>query len=215
MDHGGSILSDVAGRPLYWRLMGNPPRVWLAGFAIVLGLGTGVVVPVRAAGAMPCAAPRRPEGLVTGTVRRVVDGDTLIVRLGRRQEEIVRLIGIDSPELHESAKLAREASRTGRDPTAIQALGRRAAAFTAGMLPPGRRVGIEFDVEHRDREGRLLAYVWRDDGTLVNLALLDAGYAWLLTIPPNVRHADRFRACLVAARAARRGLWTAADGSGR
>jgi micrococcal nuclease len=49
--------------------------------------------------------------------------------------------------------------------------------------------------------------VWRDDGTLVNLAILDAGYAGLLTIPPNVRHAERFRACLAAARAARRGLW--------
>jgi micrococcal nuclease len=144
------------------------------------------------------------------TVRRVVDGDTLIVRVKGRGGETVRLIGIDSPELHESDKLARDAARTGRDPARIQALGRRAAAAAASLLPRGRRVGLELDAEHRDREGRLLAYVWRDDGTLVNLALLDAGYASLLTIPPNVRHADRFRACLAAARGARRGLW--ADG---
>jgi endonuclease YncB( thermonuclease family) len=62
---------------------------------------------------------------------------------------------------------------------------------------------------------RLLAYVWRDDGVLVNLALLEAGQARLLRIPPNVRHADRFRACARVARVARRGLWASADARGR
>jgi micrococcal nuclease len=62
---------------------------------------------------------------------------------------------------------------------------------------------------------RLLAYVWRDDGVLVNLVLLEAGQARLLTIPPNVRHADRLRACARAARAAQRGLWASADGRAR
>jgi len=181
----------------------------IGGLAALLGLGIGAAAHASAAGGPPCAPPPRPEGLVPAVVRRVVDGDTVIVRLADRGQESVRLIGVDSPELHESAKLARDAARTGRDAATIQALGRRAARVTAAMLPPGRRVGLELDVEPRDREGRLLAYVWREDATLVNLALLDAGYARLLTIPPNVRHADRFRACLADARAARRGLWAA------
>jgi micrococcal nuclease len=67
------------------------------------------------------------------------------------------------------------------------------------------------DIERRDRYGRLLAYVWREDGLLVNLTLLEAGQAQLFTIPPNVRHADRFRACAAAARAARHGLWASFD----
>ncbi len=187
--------------------MVHPLRARIGGLAVILGLGTGAVAPVDAASGPACAMPPRPDGLVPATVRRVVDGDTVVVRLKDRREELVRLIGVDSPELHESAKLAREAARTGRDAAAIQALGRRAARVTAGMLSPARRVDLELDVEHRDREGRLLAYIWREDGTLVNLALLDAGYARLLTIPPNVRHAHRFRACLAEARAARRGLW--------
>jgi micrococcal nuclease len=180
--------------------------VSIGSFAIVLSV-TATVPLGAAAGGGPCASPPRPGGLATATVRRVVDGDTVIVRRRGRRAETVRLIGIDSPELHDSDKLTRDATRTGRAPAAIQALGRRAAAATANLLPRGRRVGLELDAEQRDREGRLLAYVWRDDGTLVNLAIVDAGYASLLTIPPNVRHAERFRACLQAARAARRGLW--------
>lgn len=189
--------------------MVHPRRARIGGLAVILALATGAGASVDTASEPACAMPPRPAGLVPATVRRVVDGDTVSVRLEDRREELVRLIGIDSPELHESAKLAREAARTGRDAATIQALGRRAARVMAGMLPRGRRVDLELDAEPRDREGRLLAYVWREDGTLVNLALLDAGYARLLTIPPNVRHAHRFRACLAEARAARRGLWAA------
>ena len=148
-------------------------------------------------------------------MRRVIDGDTIVVRLADRRLKQVRLIGIDTLEVHDSEKFTREMARTGRDATTLRGLGRRAAAFTAAWLPPGRRVGLELDVERRDRNGRLLAYVWRADGILVNLALLEAGQAQLLTIPPNVRHADRFQACAAAARAARRGLWASADGRGR
>jgi micrococcal nuclease len=148
-------------------------------------------------------------------VRRLIDGDTVVVQLRGGRQEQVRLIGVDTPEVHESEKLTREIARTGyHHTTTLRRLGRRAAAFTAALLPPGRRVSLELDVERRDREGRLLAYVWRDDGLFINLALLEHGQARLLTIPPNVRHADGFRACAAAARAARRGLRASADGRG-
>jgi len=147
-------------------------------------------------------------------VRRVIDGDTVVVRLPDRQQERVRLIGVDTPEVDEGEKLAREIARTGREAATLRRLGRRAAAFTTAWLPAGRRVSLELDVERHDRDERPLADVWCDDGVLVNLALLEAGQARLLTIPPNVRHAYRFRVC-AAARAARRGLWASADGRGR
>jgi micrococcal nuclease len=137
------------------------------------------------------------------------------MRLADSRQERVRLIGIDAPEIHESEKLTREVARTGRDSVTLRRLGRRAAAFTAALLPPGSRVRLELDVERYDRNERLVAYVWRDDGLLVNLALLEAGQAQLLTIPPNVRYAYVFRACAAAARVARRGLWASADGRSR
>lgn len=190
-------------------------RAWTGGLAVGLGLWVGVGGPAAAAASNPCASPPPPKGLVAATVRRVIDGDTLVVRVADGRDERVRLIGIDTPEIHESEKLARERARTGRDAPTLRRLGQRAAALTSAWLPVGRRIELEFDIEPRDRHGRLLAYVWRDDGRLVNLALLEAGQARLLTIPPNVRHADRFHDCAVAARAVPRGLWASASGGGR
>jgi micrococcal nuclease len=67
-------------------------------------------------------------------------------------------------------------------------------------------VGLEPDVQSRDRYGRLLAYLWQDK-TLFNLLIVKEGYAQVLTIPLNVRYADIFLVCQREARAARRGLW--------
>lgn len=66
----------------------------------------------------------------TAWVERVVDGDTLLLTNGER----VRLIGVDTPEVHQSKKLYRDAKRSGRDIKTIKALGRRASAFTKKMV---------------------------------------------------------------------------------
>jgi len=148
-----------------------------------------------------------PADLRSGRVVHVVDGDTVDVRLGTRVER-VRLIGIDAPEAHDSAKLDRDARRSHRSKAAIEAMGRRATEFTARRLAE-RTVGLELDVEQRDPYGRLLAYVWLPDGTLFNAEILRAGYAHVLTIPPNVRYSSRFLRLQQEARAAGRGLWSA------
>ena len=158
--------------------------------------------------ARPAAiAPVRPGHLPRGRVVHVVDGDTVDVRLGPRVER-VRLIGIDAPEAHDSAKLDRDARRSHRSKAAIEAMGRRATEFTARRLGD-QTVELEFDVERRDRYGRLLAYLWLPDGRLFNAEILREGYAHVLTIPPNVRYASHFRALQREARATGRGLWSA------
>jgi micrococcal nuclease len=119
-------------------------------------------------------------------VTRVVDGDTIVLaRLGR-----TRLIGVDTPEVF-----------GGRE-----CYGAEASAFTKRLLPRGTRVRYRFDVERRDRYGRALAYVFKG-GRFVNAELVRRGYAVPLTIPPNVRYAERFRALSASARRASRGLW--------
>jgi len=135
-------------------------------------------------------------------ITRVIDGDTLQLESGER----VRLIGIDTPEMHESDKLKRDARRTNQDATTIQKLGRRAYEFTRN-LAEGKRVTLEFDVERRDKYGRLLAYVYLKDGTFVNARIVQEGYASLMTIPPNVKYADLFLKLYQEARGDRRGLW--------
>ena len=135
-------------------------------------------------------------------VDRVVDGDTLVLESGER----VRLIGIDTPEMHESKKLYRDAQRTHQDASAIQRLGERAYEFTRNLVE-GKRVSLEFDVEKHDRYKRLLAYVYLKDATFVNAEIVKQGYASLMTYPPNVKYADSFVKLYQEARENRRGLW--------
>ena len=135
-------------------------------------------------------------------VRRAVDGDTLQLDNGER----VRLIGIDTPEMHESNKLERDAHRSGQDKSTIQKLGRQAYEFTKNLVE-GKWVSLEFDVEKYDKYDRLLAYVYLKDGTFVNAEIVKQGYASLMTIPPNVKYADLFLKLYQAARENKLGLW--------
>ncbi len=135
-------------------------------------------------------------------VKRAVDGDTLVLENGER----VRLIGIDTPEMHESAKLYRDSQRSGQDVKTIQELGRQAYEFTKNLVE-GKRVRLEFDVTKRDKYSRLLAYVYLEDGMFVNAEIVTQGYASLMTIAPNVQYADLFLKLYREARENRRGLW--------
>ncbi len=135
-------------------------------------------------------------------VSRVVDGDTLKLENGER----VRLIGIDTPELHESQKLDRDSQRSGQDKKLIQGMGKQAYEFTKNLVE-GKHVRLEFDLERNDRYGRLLAYVYLQDGTFVNAEIIKQGYASLMTYAPNVKYVDLFRKLYTEARENRRGLW--------
>jgi micrococcal nuclease len=146
--------------------------------------GTGAFHPTGETGADPPGEP--------GTVTRVVDGDTVYVRL-RGRELDVRLIGIDTPEVDPSI--------------GVECYGDEASSFTERELD-GREVNLEFDVERHDRYGRVLAYVWLD-GELFNERLIDEGYAVVTTFPPNVKYVERFTASQARARDAGRGLWGA------
>jgi micrococcal nuclease len=130
-----------------------------------------------------------------GQVVRVIDGDTIGVRIGGRTER-VRYIGVDTPE-------------SVKPDTPVQCYAKRAAAANAALVA-GHRVRLVGDVEHRDRYGRLLAYVYREgDGAFVNALLVRDGYARTLTIAPNVAHAAEFARLARTARRDGKGLWRA------
>ena len=146
--------------------------------------------PPHDAGAPP--GPRPPLRL-EARVTRVIDGDTIEVRIGRRRDE-VRYIGVDTPE-------------TVKPGTPVQCYGPRASSFNHGLLE-GRRVRLVLGAERRDVYGRLLAYVHL--GRLfVNAELVRRGLARTLTIPPNDLHAPLFRSLELAAGRRGAGLWGA------
>ena len=127
-------------------------------------------------------------------VLRVVDGDTIRVRIDGRTER-VRYIGVDTPE-------------SVKPGTPVQCFAKKASTANAALVA-GRSVELVGDVEQRDRYGRLLAYVYREpDGAFVNARLVRDGYARTLTIPPNVAHARELADLARAARRERRGLWS-------
>lgn len=147
-------------------------------------------------GPAPYPLPRGEKEPLRGRVVRTVDGDTIQVRLASGVEK-VRYIGIDTPEVHHTTR--------GEEP------GGRAATEVNRRLVGNRAVRLEPDVQARDRYGRLLAYVWvtGPDGAeiMVNAELVRLGYAAVLTVPPNVRHAELFRKLAAEAREQHRGLW--------
>ena len=151
--------------------------------------------------AAACAgAPVRAVSDGRATVIRVVDGDTIEVRIGGADVH-VRLLGIDTPETH-------------KEDTPVECFGPEAAAQLATLLPPGTVVRLVRDVESRDRYDRLLAYVYRDrDSLFVDLAMVSDGYAGTLTISPNIAHRGELAAAAADARAAGRGLWKACGGN--
>lgn len=127
-------------------------------------------------------------------VTRVVDGDTIHVRRDGRDDK-VRLLGINAPE-------------TGDGRRAVQCFGQEAKARLEDLLA-GRRAYLATDpaADTRDRYGRLLAYVWRDDGLFANLAMLRDGFANEYTFDRPYHHRALFRAAARSARETERGLW--------
>jgi len=134
------------------------------------------------------ASPDREQA----TVVSVVDGDTIWVVLNGEREK-VRYIGIDAPETQHPVK-------------GVQEYGHEAKAANRKLVE-GETVRLEFDVGRRDKYGRLLAYLYLEDGTFVNAWLVEQGYAQVMTVPPNVKYQDLFLKLQREARDANRGLW--------
>jgi micrococcal nuclease len=176
-------------------------------FAVATALLVSLAAAPSSRPAAACVNPPKPANLFQALVTRVIDGDTIQVRLRNGPSERVRLLGIDTPEVHDSAKLDRDARQSGKSREEIRALGRLAWDFTRSRLE-GKDVWLELDVQTRDAYGRLLAYVWLGDGAMFNVVILREGYAQVLTIPPNVRYVDLFLVCQREAREHRRGLWS-------
>lgn len=169
-------------------------RRWLR-VALLAALVVACGSPPASPGDQPVPVGPLQEGVVT----RIVDGDTIWVRL-EGGDVRVRYIGIDAPEMGDAVP----------DPWAQE------ATDANRRLVDGRRVLVETDVSETDRFGRLLRYVWlpvegadgADAWLLVNLELVRLGLAHARSYPPDVRHQHWLRAAESEARDAGTGLWS-------
>jgi micrococcal nuclease len=137
----------------------------------------------------PPPAVRRSTPM-TAVVVRVVDGDTLVLRMRGRPVR-VRLIGVDAPETW----------------LRHDCFGAEATRGLRRLTPPGAAVRAAGDTEARDRYGRRLLYLWTPRGVFVNAALVRAGFARAMAVPPDTSRAAVLRDAEDTARRTRAGLW--------
>ncbi len=139
-------------------------------------------------------APEEHTGVTWYTVTRVVDGDTFWIDDGSGKGLKIRLTGVDAPEPRNSGKKLKGY------------FGSESSGYLANLLD-GQQVRLEYDVSRFDRYGRTLAYAYLRDGTFVNADLVKNGYATVMTMPPNIRHAEEFVKLAEKARKQKKGLW--------
>ena len=139
-----------------------------------------------------CQVSTQGPQLLEAKVVRVVDGDTFVANIEGKEEK-VRLLLVDTPETVHPRK-------------PVQPFGPEASKFTKEKLE-NQTVGLEFDVQERDQYGRLLAYVYLPDGTMLNELLLEKGLAQVVVYQPNVKYVDQFREIQKKARENKVGMW--------
>lgn len=135
-------------------------------------------------------------------VTDVVDGDTLKINMGGTVETL-RLIGIDTPETVDPRK-------------PVQCFGTEASNRAKALLS-GQKVSIEADStqDTRDKYGRLLVYIYRDDGLFFNKAMVADGYAYEYTYDKPYKYQAEFKAAQLAAQNAGKGLWSSTTCNGK
>jgi len=134
-----------------------------------------------------CAADRIDE---YAGVSRVHDGDTIVLRDGRK----LRLIGINTPELP-------------REDSPGQPFAQEARAALAALLETRDEIGLRFDEQRVDRYGRLLAHLFLPGGESIQARLLQQGYAAAIAVPPNLWNQECYQRAEERATRAGRGLW--------
>jgi micrococcal nuclease len=127
-------------------------------------------------------------------VVRVVDGDTIAVRVDNKTE-VVRMIGVNTPEVVDPRQK-------------VECFGKEASAKTKEWLV-GKKVRLEADATQGDRDkyGRELRYVWQEDGVLVNQELIAQGYGFEYTYSLPYRYREDFLKVQKEAQLNKRGLW--------
>jgi len=130
----------------------------------------------------------------SGTVVRVIDGDTVVVSINNN-DQTIRLLNVNTPETKDPSK-----------PT--ECLGPEATKHLQDVLPVGSKVRLEFDVERHDKYGRTLAGVFNESNQLVNAEIARLGLGVPMVVDPNRKFLPPVEAAYEEARTAKTGLFS-------
>lgn len=124
------------------------------------------------------------------TVKRVIDGDTVILTDGRH----IRLIGINTPEIRHDNRKPEIGAEQARD-------------FLSRLLNTNKDLLLSYDDERTDHYGRTLAHLFLHDGTNIQSLMLKRGLATTFFIPPNLNYLECYQASMEYAQSHKIGLW--------
>lgn len=158
-----------------------------------------IIIFISALLILPVLSQESQPKLIKARVTKVVDGDTIDIRLFNGNKNTVRYIGIDTPE-------------TAHPYRSAECYGYKASYYNAALVSE-RTVWLEFDEKREDQDGRLLAYVYLDPTgkAMVNLILLAQGLGELnelWEIAPNTRYLDLLKEVQTEAKKVKRGFWS-------
>lgn len=122
-------------------------------------------------------------------VKWVDDGDTIVLEDGRK----IRYTGINAPEVEHKENNAEPYGYKSKE--------------LNNKLVYLKKVRLEFDSEKHDKYGRVLSYVFLPDGTFVNNEIINQGFAYCLTIPPNLKYEKLLLKSQQNAMSLKKGIW--------
>ena len=127
-------------------------------------------------------------------VTKVTDGDTIHIEMGGK-DEVVRLLGINTPETVDPRR-------------PVQCSGKEASNRMKDIAQ-GKIVRLEYDDSQdlRDAYNRVLAYVYLEDGQMLNRKMVAEGYAYEYTYLTPYKYQKEFRQLQQLAQSSGRGLW--------
>ncbi len=112
----------------------------------------------------------------TVSVHSIKDGDTIVVDVGGKQEQL-QLLGIDAPEDVPNPKLQKDIERTKLGMEQLISIGKLATAHLSTLTAPGETLEVDANLAKRDRYGRIPAVVRNIAGHNINAAMVQDGYA--------------------------------------
>jgi len=149
---------------------------------------------VVTAGIVLNTAPARAAETDDAVVVRVIDGDTVVMKVNGKQAR-VRLLNVDTPET--------------KDPSEpVQCMGPEASAFLTKLLPKGAKVTLKYDTERQDRYGRTLAAVFTSDKKFVSAEIAKRGLGMAVTFGDNDAYFEKVQAAQALAQKNRTGLYS-------
>ena len=126
---------------------------------------------------------------------KIYDGDTILISLNGKQERI-RFTGINTPEIAHP-----------RYHKIGEFFGKEAKNHLKRILKKHQIIRLEFDVNKRDKYQRLLAYIFLDNGKMLNELMVEDGYAYTYNFPPNIKYKNLFSKAETYAQFNHLGLW--------